>query len=205
MRVLSQRALSLSAISLPLQVNHGHLGPSERIDDEGSRIDTLVCDVEVRYPAIPLIGRGLSGVFNYGKVYQSLCFPPLRRLTSPIETVLDEAIELIDTSAHEQGIALVSSKIVAKRMGLAVGIPQLVVERDHGPRLPFVSQNRIRRAGVVDYPLNLVVDHSWAVGEERVEHVDVRHETVKVSFEACTVAATLSDTTLGLPPISRTH
>jgi hypothetical protein len=96
LEVLSRiRSMSLRNITLPVRVNHGHLGQKERIDSSSSRIDMLRTSVDVEYPARPTQPRSMKGVWNYGDLYYAFCEGDVRTLSGPLEGVIDEAISLV--------------------------------------------------------------------------------------------------------------
>ncbi len=205
LRTLSIRAVTLENITLPVKVAHAQLNQGERIDNLDNRIDTLQVCVQVEYISAGTIkDKSLEGVWNYGQVYEKLCLGDLLTISGPLEGILDSCLETIEQSAKEQKIELVYVRVSADRLGLAVGYPKLAVQKRY---INVKAENGIetdrgksleiqRQAGICNYPLVINVDHSWCVGLERVEHVDVRVESVLLSFYAKTKSKSLSSNDL---------
>lgn len=209
----SIRGVRLENITLPVKVAHKHLTKGQRIDSLDNRIDTLQITVDVDYTSNNYMkDRSMLGVWNYGEVYEKLCLSDLLTISGPLEGILDSCLNTIEKSASEQGIDLVKAAVSADRLGLAVGYPRLSVQKeylkDNSPSSLSISGRRNyvdgvkseveikRQAGICNYPLVINVDHSWCVGLERVEHVDVRVESVLLSFYAKTKPKTLSNNDL---------
>lgn len=186
------RTVALRNITMPLRVSHGNLSPDQRIDDLSNRIDTLMIGLSVQYQSDGDIKPGsMDGAWNYGDVYQHLCLSDVQTVTGPLEGVLDETLTLIDASATAQGISLTDTQVSANRMGLAVGYPRLIARRRYSASREETTELE-RSAGICEFPLVVSVNHSWCKGSQRVEHVDVRTESVSLSFRAETRATSLS-------------
>lgn len=194
--IKQNRTVELKNITLPVRVSHGNLNPSQRIDDISNRIDSLQIDIIVNYDInVPLQDFSLDGVWNYGDVYHYLCLSDVPTITGPLESILDEAILLIEKTAKEQNIKLNYTEVSANRLGLAVGYPHLVTRRNYEPVINSTSPMQ-RSAGICDFPLIISVNHSWCKGSQKVEHVDLRHECINLSFHAETVSQELSSNDL---------
>jgi dihydroneopterin aldolase len=195
----SIRTVALHGITLPVRVSHGNLSADQRIDNVANRIDTLQVSLEVEYEShCALQVRSMDGAWNYGDVYAQLCLSDVPTITGPLEGILDTTLDLIEASAGTQHLALVGARVAANRIGLSVGYPQLVVGKQYQAK-PVEPLGKIRTAGICDFPLVVAVDHSWCRGSQRVEHVDVRTESVSLSFRAETRAGVLaSDNLAGL-------
>lgn len=188
----SIRTVALHGITLPVRVAHGNLSADQRIDDVPNRIDTLQVSLEVDYESrCDLKVRSLDGAWNYGEVYNQLCLSDVQTITGPLEGILDSTLALIEASASTQHLELVGGRVAANRIGLAVGFPKLVVCTQYKSK-PTETVGKIRTAGICDFPLVIAVDHSWCQGSQRVEHVDVRTESVSLSFRAETRAGSLA-------------
>ena len=190
------RKVSLHGITLPVRVSHGNLSASQRIDDLDVRIDTLQVGVEVVSESQGDVKpRSMLGAWNYGELYKHLCLSDVPTMTGPLEAVLDTAISQIDLSAKAQHISLIQTTATANRLGLAVGYPQLTACRRY-QTLPGGHAGIERSAGICNFPLVIAVNHSWCEGSQRVEHIDVRTESVCLAFRAETRASTLSSADL---------
>jgi len=175
------RSVILQGITVPVRVNHAHLAAQQRIDATASRIDILRTEVEVQTGYIATAPRSLRGVWNYGEVYSALCQGDVRTITGPLEGVLDDALGAVQQSARNQELELSYARVAAQRMGLAVGFPHLQASIGTPSS---VGAGDTRYAGICDFPLVLNIDHSWCSELERVEHADLRTESVNVSFGA---------------------
>ena len=190
------RTVSLHNITLPVRVSHGNLAPDQRIDDLSNRIDTLKIGLSVQYES-----RGdakphsMDGVWNYGDVYHHLCLSDVQTITGPLEGVLDEALALVDATAKAQNLVLNDVQVSADRMGLAVGYPRLIARKRYSASRWEASEME-RSAGICNFPLVISVSHAWCEGSQRVEHVDVRTESVSLSFRAETRANSLASSDL---------
>ena len=190
------RTVSLHNITLPVRVSHGNLAPDQRIDDLSNRIDTLKIGLSVQYES-----RGdakphsMDGVWNYGDVYHHLCLSDVQTITGPLEGVLDEALALVDATAKAQNLVLNDVQVSADRMGLAVGYPRLIARKRYSASRGEAPEME-RSAGICNFPLVISVSHAWCEGSQRVEHVDVRTESVSLSFRAETRANSLSSSDL---------
>lgn len=192
----SVRTVALYGITLPVRVVHGNLSQTQRIDDLENRIDTLQVSVEVDYESIGNTQeRSMAGAWNYGEVYSQLCLADVQTMTGPLEGVLDHALRLIDESAKAQGLRLIEARASADRMGLAVGFPRLSARKRY-LSAHAASTGMERAAGICNFPLVIAVNHSWCQGSQRVEHRDVRTESVSLSFRAETRASALSSADL---------
>lgn len=190
------RTVSLHNITLPVRVSHGNLAPDQRIDDLSNRIDTLKIGLSVQYES-----RGdakphsMDGVWNYGDVYHHLCLSDVQTITGPLEGVLDEALALVDATAKAQNLVLNDVQVSADRMGLAVGYPRLIARKRYSASRGEAPEME-RSAGICNFPLVISVSHAWCEGSQRVEHVDVRTESVSLSFRAETRANSLASSDL---------
>jgi hypothetical protein len=192
------RSLELRNITLPVRVEHANLAPEDRIDALPTRIDTLRTKVRLEYDGYGPIREGsMQGCWNYGEVYELLCLQDVRTITGPLEVILDEVLGKTADSAQRQGIVPTFMMVSVDRVGLAVGCPQLSARRGVEDVTAASLAGRggalydTRCVGIEDFPLAVSVNHSWCTGSERVEHVDVRRETVSVSFRATSVAREL--------------
>ena len=191
----SFRTVALRGITYPIKVAHHNLAAQERIDDLAVRIDTLKVSLAVDYQSAASLTPGsLDGTWNYGTVYERLCLSDMPTITGPLEGILDSALNLIEVSAKDQGVSLLNASVSADRMGLAVGFPRLRTQKIYTV-LPEPS-GCVRSTGVCTFPLVIRVDHSWCTGDQRVEHTDIRVESVLVSFYAESRAHALSDSDL---------
>ena len=191
----SYRTVALQGITYPIKVAHHNLAAQERIDDMPVRIDTLQVSLEVDYQSPATLSNGsLEGTWNYGPVYERLCQSDMPTVTGPLESILDSTLGVIETAAKEQGISLLNARVSANRMGLAVGFPRLRSQKTYEEK-PAQSGS-FRSTGICSFPLIIRVDHSWCQGDQRVEHADLRVESVLVSFYAESKALTLSDSDL---------
>ena len=137
----------------------------------------------------------MEGAWNYGDVYHHLCLSDVQTISGPLEGVLDETLALVDTTALAQNLVLNDVRVSADRMGLAVGYPRLIARKRYSASR--VEDSGLERsAGICDFPLVISVNHAWCEGSQRVEHVDVRTESVSLSFRAETRAASLSSSDL---------
>lgn len=190
------RAVELRNMTKPVRVFHGNLAPDQRIDDLSNRIDTLKLALSVQYESMGDVKpRSMDGAWNYGEVYQDLCLSDVQTITGPLEGVLDETLVLVDATAKAQNLVLSDVQVCADRIGLAVGYPRLVARKRYLPSCGSAPELE-RSAGICDFPLVIAVNHAWCAGSQRVEHVDVRTESVSLSFRAETRAASLSSTDL---------
>lgn len=182
------RFVKMSGITMPLHIEHHGLAADERIDDRAVRTDVLSVDVEVKYANAKRIeSHTLDGVWNYGSIYEALCFGPVINLKGPLESVLDDIADAIEASMLEQELKATEIAVRAKRLGLAASHPELHVKRSYKPPGLIASPpvaSTTRSAGIVSHPLVVKIDHSWCQGSERVEHKDIRIEAVNVSFSA---------------------
>lgn len=185
------RTVRLENITFPVCVAHGNLAARERIDDRDSRIDTLRIGVDIGYDyAGPVKSKSMERVWNYGALYEFLCLSDVPTVTGPLETILDAALTVAKVSVGGQGLALQHAFMTADRLGLSVGYPQLCSGTQPAPP-PALSGN-LRSVGIKNHPLVAHVDHSWCTGDQRVEHIDLRTESLAVSFNAVTAAGDLS-------------
>lgn len=190
------RTVEIRNITMPVRVSHGNLAPDQRIDDLSDRIDTLQVGLRVRHASKgPLNASSMDGAWNYGDVYQRLCLSDVQTITGPLEGILDETAALAEKTALDQGIDIHEIEAWADRMGLAVGYPRLSVRKTLTPE-PSLSVGLQRSAGICSFPLVISVNHAWCQGSQRVEHVDVRTESVDLSFWAETRASSLSSSDL---------
>lgn len=190
------RSVALNNITMPVRVSHGNLAPDQRIDDLSNRIDTLKVGLSVQYESLGDVKpRSMEGAWNYGDVYHHLCLSDVQTVTGPLEGVLDETLALVDATAKAQDLILSDVQVSADRMGLAVGYPRLIARKRYSATRGGDSELE-RSAGICDYPLVISVNHAWCEGSQRVEHVDVRTESVSLSFRAETRASSLSSSDL---------
>lgn len=186
------RTVEIRNITMPVRVSHGNLAPNQRIDDLSDRIDTLQVGLRVCHDSTgPMSPSSMGGAWNYGDVYQHLCLSDVQTITGPLEGILDETMALAEKTAAEQGIVVRNIEAWADRMGLAVGYPRLSVRKSF-VKEPVSSARLQRSAGICSFPLVISVNHAWCQGSQRVEHVDVRTESVDLSFWAETRASSLS-------------
>lgn len=156
------------------------------------RIDTLQIDLDVMYESQGDVKpRSMAGAWNYGDLYKELCISDVQTITGPLEGILDTAISHIDASAAGQHIDLIQTQVTANRMGLAVGYPQLKALRRYKP-VPWPQVGMERSAGICNFPLVISVNHAWCEGNQRVEHMDTRTESINLAFRAETRASALS-------------
>lgn len=190
------RTVELRNITMPVRVSHGNLAADQRIDDLSNRIDTLKVGLSVQYESLGDVkSRSMEGAWNYGDVYHHLCLSDVQTISGPLEGVLDETLALVDTTALAQNLVLNDVLVSADRMGLAVGYPRLIARKRYSASR--VEDSGLERsAGICDFPLVISVNHAWCEGSQRVEHVDVRTESVSLSFRAETRAASLSSSDL---------
>jgi len=193
MSVQKTRFVRLSGITMPLRIEHGHLAASERIDEAASRIDTLAISLNVEYQSpLPIIPRSMQGAWNFGRMYKALATGDVATVRGPLESVLDAALVQAGACVADQALQLRHAAISADRLGLAVGYPRLAV-RTGTPARPSGDGTIVRYVGICDYPLVVNIDHSWCVGEQRVEHADLRAEAVRVTFGAHLPSADLNE------------
>ena len=191
----SYRTVALQGITFPIKVAHHNLAVQERIDDLPVRIDTLQVSLNVDYQSPASLTNGsLEGTWNYGSVYDLLCLSDMPTITGPLEAILDSTLGLIETSAKEQGVTLLNAQVSANRMGLAVGYPRLRSQKVY-TEIPKPSGS-FRSTGICSFPLVIRVDHSWCQGNQRIEHTDLRVESVLVSFYAESKVRSLSNSDL---------
>lgn len=190
------RTVALRNITMPVRVSHGNLAPDQRIDDLSNRIDTLKVGLSVQYESLGDVKpRSMEGAWNYGDVYHHLCLSDVQTITGPLEGVLDETLALVDATAKAQNLVLNDVQVSADRMGLAVGYPRLIARKRYSASRGEASELE-RSAGICDFPLVISVNHAWCAGSQRVEHVDVRTESVSLSFRAETRATSFSSSDL---------
>lgn len=193
------RSLRLDGIFMPVNVEHAemNIGAEGRIIDKfQSRVDTLAFDVEVRYRGGELKRGSHDGAFDYMGLYEHLCFKPVRTLHGPLETVLDEVADAIESQAKENQLSLLNTTVKVHRLGLLVGAPELQKRRmyESGPSLP---KGNYRSAGVIEVPLQVRVDHLWTAEREHIARErNLFPETVQMSFSALTPAKPLSGDSL---------
>lgn len=190
------RTVSLRNITMPVRVSHGNLAADQRIDDISNRIDTLMIALDVQYASQGDVRpRSMQGAWNYGDVYHHLCLSDVQTITGPLEGVLDDTLALIDATATAQGLALTDVRVSADRIGLAVGYPRLIAHRRYLASRSETADLE-RSAGICNFPLVITVNHAWCEGNQRVEHIDTRTESVSISFRAETRATSLSTSDL---------
>lgn len=189
---MKNKKVELKNIMLPIRVMHEHLDTKERIDELSSRIDILDISVEVTYQNDgKVLDKSYDGVWNYYEVYNHLCLSDVQTVTGPLEGILDDVLLLIEKSVLSQNLNLKQIIVSANRMGLAVGYPQLIAMKTYREEKYKHVENK-RSAGICEYPLVVLIDHSWLDKNKRIEHKDLKRETLKISFNAETVAKTLS-------------
>jgi hypothetical protein len=191
------RTLRLNAIQIPIVVEHEHmkLSEAESVGGPASRVDMLAVDIELSYRGNALAKGSHNGVFNFMALYQDLCLSPVRTLHGPLEGVIDETMNLIETTAQGNKLELVDACVTANRLGLVVGAPELKSERIYQTR-PCLPVGSYRSAGITKVPLQVKVDHSWSKDAEHSGTPNPRPETVDLSFSAITPSRSLSSDSL---------
>jgi hypothetical protein len=191
------RTLILDDIKMPVVVEHAHMDITDagRVDKLSSRVDTLAVEVAIKYRGSALQTATHAGVFNYMTLYRSLCFSPVRHLTGPLETILDETMATVQTVAEQSGIALVAVTLTVQRLGLVVGAPQLKLIKIFAPE-PQLPPGNYRSAGIAKVPLQVNVEHSWSQDDEHIALSNPFRETVQIEFSAVTPAAPLATDSL---------
>jgi hypothetical protein len=189
------RTVKLEKIVYPIQVDHGHLSADQRIDAEGKRIDILELSTYLEIPFLPLREKSLEGVWNYGSIYRELCLSPVPTIRGPLETILDKTTNMIWDTAVAEGVTPYALEVKADRRGLSIGYPELV--RTRGVAYCPVNSENTRRVAIRDYPLNIIIDHSWCKGDEIVEHAYKHMEAVDVSFGIISRSDELGEDNLG--------
>lgn len=201
------RSIRLKNILLPVNVIHGGLATERMPTDTGeARVDVLEIEVFIRYAHTPHLEDGtFSGVFSYSGIYNRLCEGPVRTVTSPLETILDEVLDVTEALAAEQSIPLLEVRVSAERKGLDVGRPVMQAERLY-QSTPVTACGPTRLSGFRDLPVQIVINHGWAAPADQVEHIPSRRETVLLSFEVTTASRPLdSDSLRGLFNYVLTH
>jgi hypothetical protein len=192
------RSIRLKDILLPINIIHGGLATERMPTDTGeARVDVLEIDVFIRYAHTPHLSDGtFSGVFSYSGIYNRLCEGPVRTVTSPLETILDEVMDVTEELARAQNIELVEVEVSAERKGLDVGRPVMQAHRTYQHRPLPVPMGPTRVSGFHDLPVQVVINHGWVAPGDQVEHVPSRRETVLLGFEVTTASRPLDPTSL---------
>lgn len=194
----NSRFLILKNILLPVNIMHGHL-PGERMSsDSGTgRIDVLEIEVSIEYAAKHQPKNGtLSGVFSYGGLYSTLCEGPVRTICSPLETILDEILDVTEKLAVDQSIELYQVMVNAERRGLDVGRPVMSAQRVYHKMAIPNTHLPTRRSGFQNLPVQIIINHDWTNVKDRVEHLPHRHEGVLLNFAVTTESAPLDPDSL---------
>ncbi len=181
------RTLHLGGIQIPVEVDHAHmnLSQAESAGVPMARVDMLAIEIEVDYRGGSLRKASYDGVMNFMPLYRSLCLAPVRRLHGPLETVLDETLDLIEQIAKRGSLTLVRANVTANRLGLVVGAPELRAERIYSA-MPLLPPGDYRSAGITGVPLQIKVDHSWSQDIEHSGTPNPRPEVVELRFSAVT-------------------
>lgn len=200
------RTLRLDTIQIPVNVNHEHmvLLDDEKGDDPLQRLDILNIEIFLRYRGSAMDKASPAGTFDFSALEPLLLPEPVRQLTGPTETILDEILDRIETIAESSDLALVQAAVTSNRRGLVLGMPELKRLRHYGavPQLPVGS---FRSAGIARVPLRVRVDHSWRRGSESGTIQLPTAETVELNFAALTPAQPLEHSLTGLYNYFRTY
>lgn len=176
------RELELADILLPVEVRHGHLNPLERVDRAERRVDILKVQTRLRY---------LPGdrALIWSEIFEDISGKEIPSVEGPLESLLDNFLNVLELRAHSQGISLLEISAAAERIGLVSGA--VVLSRERILNVFGTERPRGSRAGVSGIPLMLSLENASQTREDRSE--GPAGETLLVSFSVDTGAGSLAE------------